>query len=237
MPIVNSRGLRLLAVTALLPSTVLAGCAKGSGDTESAAGGAAAGCSFPSSGSPVKPVDPPSDKNISTTGSVTATMTIDGEPVTMTLDREQTPCATHNFESLAKQGWFTDTRCHRLTDQGIFVLQCGDPSGTGSGGPGYSFADELSSAEALAEVGQGSDGNKLVNYAKGTVAMANAGPNTNGSQIFLVYQDSTLPPAYTVFGTMDEKSVDVIGKIAAQGVAADNTAPNAPAKITDVTLG
>ena len=96
------------------------------------------------------------------------------------------------------QGYFEGTRCHRLTTEGIFVLQCGDPSATGMGGPGYSFADELSGTEQ---------------YSAGTVAMANAGPNTNGSQFFIVFQDSMLPPAYTVFGHLDAASLKVVQKI------------------------
>ncbi len=138
------------------------------------------------------------------------------------MDRSKTPCTVNSFESLAKQGWYTNTKCHRLVDQGIFILQCGDPTGTGRGGPGYSFADELTGSET---------------YSKGTVAMANAGPNTNGSQVFLVWEDTQLDPSYTVFGQMDAASTDAVAAVAAQGVAADNVSPNAPALITDVTLG
>lgn len=101
-----------------------------------------------------------------------------------------------------------------------FVLQCGDPSATGRGGPGYSFPDEKSA---------------LNSYKQGAVAMANAGPDTNGSQFFLIYQDSDLPPDYTVFATMDQASIDVIGRIAAEGQDGSNEAgggvPNNEAKI------
>ncbi|HEV8219499.1 MAG TPA: peptidylprolyl isomerase [Streptosporangiaceae bacterium] len=97
-------------------------------------------------------------------------------------------CTVNSFVSLARQKYFSQTTCHRLTTSGIFVLQCGDPTGTGSGGPGYQFSDEnLTGAK----------------YPEATVAMANAGPNTNGSQFFLVYQNSTgLQPNYTPFGTI-----------------------------------
>jgi peptidyl-prolyl cis-trans isomerase B (cyclophilin B) len=97
-------------------------------------------------------------------------------------------CTVNSFVSLAKQKFFSQTTCHRLTTSGIYVLQCGDPTGTGTGGPGYQFSDEnLTGAK----------------YPEATVAMANAGPNTNGSQFFLVYQNSTgLQPNYTPFGTI-----------------------------------
>ena len=97
--------------------------------------------------------------------------------------------------SLATQGYFDGTICHRLTtleESGIAVIQCGDPSGTGSGGPGYTFADETTGDEK---------------YTAGVIAMANRGPDTNGSQFFIVYDDSPLPPDYTVFGSIDDASL------------------------------
>lgn len=106
---------------------------------------------------------------------------------------------------LAGQGFFNGTSCHRLTTQGIYVLQCGDPEGTGRGGPGYQIPDE------------NLPGATPNNYPKGTVAMANAGPNTNGSQFFIVYQDTTLPPDYTIWGTVTS-GLDVVERVAAAGV-------------------
>lgn len=118
------------------------------------------------------------------------------------------PTTVGTIAWLANQGFYDNTSCHRLTTQGIFVLQCGDPAGNGSGGPGFSFADEnLPTA--------GADGNYV--YPRGTVAMANSGPNTNGSQFFLVYQDSPLPPNYSVWGQITE-GLDVIDNVAAAGV-------------------
>jgi peptidyl-prolyl cis-trans isomerase B (cyclophilin B) len=105
--------------------------------------------------------------------------------ITIALDAAKAPQTVNSFVFLAGQQYFDHTRCHRLTTQGIFVLQCGDPTGTGSGGPGYKFNDENL---------------KGATYPAGTVAMANAGPNTNGSQFFLVYKNSPLPPNYTPFG-------------------------------------
>ncbi|MEO7587742.1 MAG: peptidylprolyl isomerase [Arachnia sp.] len=202
---------------------LMAGCGNAN---ESGPGGdavQAVSCEYPTDGNPAKAVDPPSTKDIKNAGTASATIHLTAGDIEITLDRAATPCTVHSFESLAQQGYFDDTRCHRLTDQGIFVLQCGDPSATGRGGPGYSFADET---------------NPSMKYPAGTVAMANAGPDTNGSQFFLVYADTDLPPDYTVFGTMDQAGIDVVGGIAAQGVAAeDQTSPIAEALITSVTLG
>ena len=93
--------------------------------------------------------------------------------------------------------------CHRLTTQGLFVLQCGDPTATGGGGPNFKFKDENLPAK-----------DEPANYPKGTVAMANSGPNTNGSQFFLVYEDTQLPPNYTIWGKIT-KGLDLVQAIAA----------------------
>jgi peptidyl-prolyl cis-trans isomerase B (cyclophilin B) len=136
-------------------------------------------------------------------------MHMDAGDVVMTLDRDNAPCAVHSLESLVTQGYFDDTICHRLAPD--FVLQCGDPTATGRGGPGYRFADELTGQE---------------NYRYATVAMANAGPDTNGSQFFIVIaSDAHLPPSYTVLGTVDANSMKVVDAIAAQGI--DPNDPNA----------
>jgi peptidyl-prolyl cis-trans isomerase B (cyclophilin B) len=116
------------------------------------------------------------------------------------------PCTTYSFRFLAQRGYFDGTHCHRLTTQGIFVLQCGDPTGTGSGGPGYSFNDENLTGAT---------------YPAGTVAMANAGPNTNGSQFFIVWKDTKLSPAYTPFGKV-VGGMGVLQRIAAAGDDSQN---------------
>ncbi len=121
---------------------------------------------------------------------------------------QKAPTTAGTLAWLANQGFYDNTSCHRLTTQGIFVLQCGDPAGNGSGGPGFNFADENLPAA-------GSDGNYI--YPRGTVAMANSGPNTNGSQFFLVYQDSPLPPNYSVWGQITA-GLDVIDNVASVGV-------------------
>lgn len=137
-------------------------------------------------------------------------------PITVTTDpaAPQTVAAQTN---LAEEGYFDDTPCHRLVTQGIYVLQCGDPTGTGTGGPGYQLPDEnLPSATKD-------------NYPAGTVAMANSGPNTAGSQFFIVYKDTTLPPGYTIWGTVSD-GLDVVRKIAAEGTKTG--APDGPPKQT-----
>jgi peptidyl-prolyl cis-trans isomerase B (cyclophilin B) len=111
------------------------------------------------------------------------------------------PCTTFSFRYLIEHGYYNGTHCHRLTTQRIYVLQCGDPTGTGSGGPGYSFNDENLTGAT---------------YPAGTVAMANAGPNTNGSQFFFTWKDTTLHPNYTPFGIVTH-GLDVLEKIAAAG--------------------
>jgi peptidyl-prolyl cis-trans isomerase B (cyclophilin B) len=111
------------------------------------------------------------------------------------------PCTTYSFRFLASRGYYNRTHCHRLTTEGIYVLQCGDPTGTGSGGPGYEFNDENLAGAT---------------YPAGTVAMANAGPNTNGSQFFFTWKDTTLAPDYTPFGTVI-RGMKVLQKIAAAG--------------------
>jgi peptidyl-prolyl cis-trans isomerase B (cyclophilin B) len=121
--------------------------------------------------------------------------------ITVRMLTTEAPCTTWSFRFLATRDYFNGTHCHRLTTEGIYVLQCGDPTGTGSGGPGYAFNDENLAGAT---------------YPAGTVAMANAGPNTNGSQFFFVWKNTSLPPDYTPFGTVTG-GMDVLQKIAAAG--------------------
>ncbi len=128
----------------------------------------------------------------------------------ITMDTAAAPVTSNSMAFLTQQGYFNDTSCHRLTTSGIYVLQCGDPTASGSGGPGYSIKDEN-----LPKAGKN-------NYPQGTVAMANSGPNTNGSQFFIVYQDTTLPPSYTIWGTLT-KGLDIVQRVAAKGVTGGAT--------------
>ena len=125
---------------------------------------------------------------------VPATITTNRGVIGVTLDNGKSPCTVNSFVSLAQQGFFDDTRCHRLTaEPRLKVLQCGDPSATGAGGPGYRFANEYPTNQyRLSDPALRTP----VTYPRGTVAMANAGPDTNGSQFFIVYGDSELPPTY-----------------------------------------
>jgi peptidyl-prolyl cis-trans isomerase B (cyclophilin B) len=145
--------------------------------------------------------------SIDVSAAYSATLKTSCGDIGIKLDARNAPHTVNSFVFLAQQDYFDHTPCHRLTTSGIYVLQCGDPTGTGSGGPGYSFKDEN-----LKAFGTGSE----VTYPAGTVAMANSGPNTNGSQFFLVYKDSPLPPSYTPFGTITG-GLDVINQIAAVG--------------------
>ena len=130
------------------------------------------------------------------------------------------PLTVNAIAALAQKNYFDNTICHRLTTEGIFVLQCGDPTGTGTGGPGFTIPDE--------NLPQPIENN----YPAGTVAMANAGPGTSGSQFFLVYQDTTLGPDYTIWGSITS-GLDILQTIASAGVVGGG-ADGAP--VTGVTI-
>ncbi|TQF66509.1 peptidylprolyl isomerase [Rhodococcus spelaei] len=198
---------------------------------------ATAACSYPASGQPIKPVTPPSADGVPTAGTATIAMTTSQGPIGLTLNRAEAPCTVNSFVSLARQGYYNDTPCHRLSTSGLYILQCGDPSGSGRGGPGYGYLNEYPSNQFAP-----SDpaGQQSVVYPRGTIAMANTGqPGSNGSQFFLVYQDSPLPPQYTVFGTIDDAGLATIEKVAAAGddgsMSAGGGKPNTPVQIQTVT--
>ncbi|HET6743025.1 MAG TPA: peptidylprolyl isomerase [Kribbella sp.] len=169
-----------------------------------------------------KKVNPPADGKTKASGTSKVTMNTSIGDLQLTLDSALAPCTVKNFLSLVGQKYFDNTKCHRLTvGEGLQVLQCGDPSGTGSGGPGYSFADEVY---------------PTLKYGRGMLAMANSGANTNGSQFFIVYGDASgLTPQYTAFGTIDEPSVKLIDKVAEAGVTPEN-GPQDGAPITPVEI-
>ncbi|GGW56624.1 peptidylprolyl isomerase [Streptomyces caelestis] len=158
--------------------------------------------------------------------------------IDIALKASAAPHTVNSFNFLAGKGYFDHSKCHRLTNQGIYVLQCGDPQGTGMGGPGYTIPDENLKDKSL----------KGGVYPAGTVAMANQynaqtkqGRNSGGSQFFLVYQDSQLPPDYTPFGAVSEAGMKVLKKIADAGAEAPdpqtgNTAPNATVVINKATV-
>lgn len=217
----------LLALTAAA-ALALTGCASSPGapsETPSQTSEApvpSGECTYSTDARPAsKPADAP-DADPTVSGEVPVTIATSIGDLAVTLDADAAPCTVNSFVSLAEQGYFDGTSCHRLTTEGIFVLQCGDPTGTGTGGPGYAFADELSGSET---------------YPAGTLAMANAGPDTNGSQFFVVYADTSLPPSYTVFGHLDGPSTEIVAEVAASGTesgAADG-APKTPVTLESVT--
>jgi len=163
----------------------------------------------------------------------TVTLATNRGNIVFTADGAAAPYTVFSFVYLAEKGYFNATKCHRLTTSGIFVLQCGDPTGTGAGGPGYDFQDEN-----LGSLGTPVSG--YVTYPAASVAMANAGPGTNGSQFFLVYKGSPLMPDYTPFGTITQ-GLDILQKVAAAGTDNANGtgdgAPNEPVEIERVTIG
>lgn len=226
---------RLAAASAVLVLLATAGCAttppQGLNQTRQTPRAPGEGpetvtCTYRPGGTPAKPVDQPNGTDVPAKGTATVTIDLGDAKVVATLDREAAPCTVNSFESLAAQGYYDGSECHRLSTTGIFILQCGDPTGTGRGGPGYTYDDELGQTRT---------------YPAGTLAMANAGPNTNGSQFFFVFEDTPLPPNYTVFGHLDEASNQVIADRAFQGHDAqypDGTGkPNLPTVIRSVVSG
>jgi peptidyl-prolyl cis-trans isomerase B (cyclophilin B) len=177
-----------------------------------------ADCQYPTTTEPAsKPNKPPRTGKVPTDpAQVSVSMSTDQGNIGIQLDNAKAPCTVNSFASLAQQNYFNDTPCHRLTTSpGLSVLQCGDPTGSGSGGPGYEFANEYPTNQFQPDDPQLQN---PVTYPRGTLAMANAGPGTNGSQFFLVYKDSMLPPGYTVFGKIDDTGLATLDKIAAAGV-------------------
>ena len=164
---------------------------------------------------------PPNGK-VPTTGTVSVDVTTTQGDMTFSLDRSKAPCTVNSFAYLAGKKYYDNTPCHRLTTAATFgVLQCGDPGGTGGGGPGYQYADEL-------------DPNGK--YTKGVLAMANAGADTNGSQFFIVYRNTDLKPNYTIFGTVT-KGLDVVEKVAKGGAPNNDGKPNTAIQIKSMALG
>ena len=185
--------------------------------------GAAAVCAYRPGGTAAKAVTLPSTSGPTRPATRTVRLTLNGKVVTVELLASKAPCTVNSFVHLATAKYFNSTPCHRLTTGTLAVLQCGDPTGTGSGGPGYEFNDENLAGAT---------------YTAGTVAMANAGPNTNGSQFFLVYANSQLGPQYTPFGKIIS-GLNVITQIAQAGVKGGGSdgAPATPVTINSAVVG
>ncbi|MWV57892.1 peptidylprolyl isomerase [Rathayibacter sp. VKM Ac-2754] len=161
----------------------------------------------------------------------TGTMTINTDALGITLAGAAAPQAVSSFISLTQSGFYDGVSCHRLTTEGLYVLQCGDPNGDGTGGPGYSYGPvENAPADGV--------------YPAGTIAMARQSGNgySQGSQFFMVYQDTELPAdaagGYTVIGQvtsgLDTLTSDVVAKGTADG--SGDGAPAEPVAITSVTV-
>jgi cyclophilin family peptidyl-prolyl cis-trans isomerase len=151
----------------------------------------------------------------------TANLLTSAGKISILLDTKNTPLTSANFVTLSKKGFYNGTIFHRVIKG--FMIQGGDPNGDGTGGPGYKFADEPFTGS----------------YTKGTVAMANSGPNTNGSQFFIMHKDNPLPPNYVIFGHVIT-GLEVVDKIATASVSAGSmgemSKPVDPVKITSVDI-
>lgn len=150
-----------------------------------------------------------------------AVLTTSAGQIVIDLLEKETPLTVNNFVFLANEGFYEGVIFHRVIEG--FMIQGGCPKGDGTGGPGYQFADEPFEGE----------------YTRGTVAMANAGPNTNGSQFFIMHQDGNLPPNYVIFGRVIE-GIEVVDKIASSpvksGPGGEASLPIDPTTITGVEI-
>jgi peptidyl-prolyl cis-trans isomerase B (cyclophilin B) len=180
-------------------------------------------CSYQASGTAARNVGmPPAKPDYQ--ASYQATIHTNRGDVVIDLLNSKATCTVNSFVYLAAKKYFNNTRCHRLSTVDPFVLQCGDPIASSSGGPGYEFASEnLAGAK----------------YTDGTVAMANSGPNTNGSQFFIVYKNSPLPPSYTPFGEV-VKGLGIVQNVAKAGsdnaIGAGDGYPKEKVVIESVTI-
>ena len=168
------------------------------------------------------------DKKTAAGKTFVATVTTNCGVITIELDGAKAPQTVASFLGLAKSGYWADSPCHRLTTSGIFVLQCGDPTGTGGGSPGYGFGVENAPADFT--------------FAPGTLAMARTtDPKSNGGQFFIVYKQTELkdPAGYSIFGRITS-GIDIVDKIAAAGATkpddSGNTAPVQPISILKVDV-
>ncbi|GAA3208671.1 peptidylprolyl isomerase [Dactylosporangium siamense] len=231
----RSRALLCVAVLASLlagcTTTPSAGTSAARPLTGSASPAAADGCQW----LPISAAGQPNIKDVGTppttvprTGKATMTLATNLGPVEIAMDAGLTPCAVASFAYLAGKKFFDGTACHRLTTAGLFVLQCGDPSGTSTGGPAYQYAEENLPTHA--------------GYPRGSVAVAKTQePRTSGSQFFLNYADNpTLSADYTQIGTIT-KGIDIIDRVAGGGVTpgangADDGVPKIRLVLQQVTV-
>ncbi|WP_250284377.1 MULTISPECIES: peptidylprolyl isomerase [unclassified Frankia] len=177
---------------------------------------------------PSRPVSLPAAAGTVSRSPATMTITTNKGTIKAALDAAKAPCTVRALLTLANAKYFDNTSCHRETTRNIFVLQCGDPQGTGMGGPGFTYANE------------NTDG---ATYTRGVIAMANGGPNTNGSQFFINYQDpnkdgvQALATNYTVVGKVTE-GLSVLDALTTPGVegGAPDGAPASKPQILTLTI-
>ncbi|WP_318307807.1 peptidylprolyl isomerase [Amycolatopsis solani] len=188
-------------------------------------------CAFtPDPGAPApKKAGLPPDGPAPSSGTVDVRLATSAGAIGLTLDRALAPCTVVNFVSLAKQGFYDGTSCHRLSvTAGLQMLQCGDPVGDGTGGPGYTIRDEVFPE---------------LTYGRGILAMAKTSqPDTGGSQFFLVFGETQIPPEYTVFGSIDDAGLAVLDQVARGGIDSSKPGigdgsgpPKTPVTFTGVT--
>ncbi len=196
-----------------------------------------ANCQYPPAEAAAKQVKPPRTGKVPTDpAQVSVSMVTNQGHIGLLLANNESPCTVNSFASLAQQKFFDDTKCHRLTTgASSSILQCGDPSADGTGGPGYKFANEYPTDQYPPN---DPAAREPVIYPRGTLAMANSGPNTNGSQFFLVYKDTLLPPDYTIFGKIQQDGLATLDKIAKGGVAGggEDGPPATEVTVTSVLL-
>ena len=181
-------------------------------------------CTYTPSGTAARKVGIPPSKPDSS-GKSQATIVTNRGDIVIDLLNSRAPCTVNSFVYLADKAFYNNTPCPRITSSGIYVLQCGDPTGTGSGGPGYKFSNENTTGAT---------------YAAGTVAMANSGgTDTNGSQFFICYGGGGLAPSYTPFGVV-VKGLDIVRNVAEAGNNNSNPAgggqPNEKVTIESVKI-
>lgn len=205
--------------------TTSAAPTESSSDASEPAAGTGVSCDYPADaqGASKEVEPPPAEATVS--GQVAVTISTSIGDLKATLDADAAPCTVNSFVSLAEQGYYDGTSCHRLVNSpGFAILQCGDPTGTSSGGPGYTIADEVAGDET---------------YPAATLAMAKTpAPDSGGSQFFICFADTELPPEYTVFGTLDEASNQLVVDAAADGTedGATEGRPKTPVDFESITV-
>jgi peptidyl-prolyl cis-trans isomerase B (cyclophilin B) len=209
------------------PTAAASPSAAASPTAPASSGARVAGCSAPPAAPGARTATLP-DKATAAGKTFVATVTTTCGTITMELDGTKAPQTVASFLGLARGGYWNDSPCHRLVTSGIFVLQCGDPTGTGSGGPGYGFGVE--------------NAPKDYQFPAGTLAMARTSdPKSNGGQFFIVYKQTELqdPTGYSIFGKVTG-GMDIVDRIAAAGAEpadqSGNTAPHQPISILKVAV-